>query len=93
MSSVGGRQPQAVRSALEVLFAVAEAGPGITAQEISRTLGISPATTYRLVNLLVGEEYLVRLPDLTGFALGARFTDLVNAAIASHPTPTRENAP
>jgi hypothetical protein len=30
------------------------------------------ATTYRLLNLLVGVEYLVRLPDLHGLAMGRR---------------------
>lgn len=86
-AGLGGRQPQAVRSALNVLRAVADAGPGVTAKEISARLQLPPATTYRLLNLLVGEEYLVRLPDLTGFALGARFAGLVHAATVSHQAP------
>ena len=44
----------------------------VTAKEISAALKLPQATTYRLLNLLVGEEYLVRLPDLRGFALGRR---------------------
>ncbi|MFT4081885.1 MAG: helix-turn-helix domain-containing protein [Nocardioides sp.] len=67
-----GRQPQAVLSALAVLEEVARAGPGITAQEIATNLGLSRATSYRLLNLLVQDEYLVRLPDLAGFALGRK---------------------
>jgi DNA-binding IclR family transcriptional regulator len=86
-SGLGGRQPQAVRCALEVLRTVAQAGPGITAKEISTRLQLPPATTYRLLNLLVGDEYLVRLPDLTGFALGARFAELIGFAAASHLPP------
>jgi DNA-binding IclR family transcriptional regulator len=69
---LSGRQPRAVRSALAVLEEVVAAGPGVTAKEISAALRLPPATTYRLLNLLVGEEYLVRLPDLKGFALGRR---------------------
>lgn len=69
---LSGRQPRAVRSALAVLEEVVAAGPGITAKEISAALRLPQATTYRLLNLLVGEEYLVRLPDLRGFALGRR---------------------
>lgn len=69
---LSGRQPRAVRSALAVLEEVVAAGPGITAKEISAALKLPQATTYRLLNLLVGEEYLVRLPDLRGFALGRR---------------------
>ena len=69
---LSGRQPRAVRSALAVLEEVVAAGPGVTAKEISAALKLPQATTYRLLNLLVGEEYLVRLPDLRGFALGRR---------------------
>lgn len=74
-----GRQPAAIRSALTVLEQVARAGPGVTARELSAALGLSPATTYRLVNLLVAEEYLVRLPDLRGFALGRKVVELAGA--------------
>jgi DNA-binding IclR family transcriptional regulator len=69
---LSGRQPRAVRSALEVIEEVVAAGAGVTAKEISESLGLPQATTYRILNLLVGEEYLVRLPDLRGFALGTR---------------------
>jgi DNA-binding IclR family transcriptional regulator len=86
--SIGGRQPQAVRSALAVLEAVAAAGVGVTAKEISTELRIPPATTYRLLNLLVAEEYLVRLPDLRGFALGRRAANLAPAPL-SIPTAAR----
>jgi DNA-binding IclR family transcriptional regulator len=61
-----------VRNALEVLAEVVASGPGVTAKEISSALRLPRATTYRMLNLLVAEEYLVRLPDLRGFALGAR---------------------
>jgi len=69
---LSGRQPKAVRSALAVLEEVVAAGPGVTAKEISAALRLPSATTYRLLNLLVADEYLVRLPDLKGFALGRR---------------------
>jgi DNA-binding IclR family transcriptional regulator len=69
---LSGRQPKAVRSALHVLEEVVSAGPGVTAKEISEALALPQATTYRILNLLVAEEYLVRLPDLAGFALGRR---------------------
>ena len=96
---LGGRQPHAVRNALLVLGAVARGGPGITVKQISHELGLPPATTYRLVNLLAAEEYLVRLPDLHGFALGTRMDDLLppgpadrHAADDSGPaaTPARD---
>lgn len=75
-----GRQPKAVASALVVLEEVARAGPGVTGQQIARSLDLSPATAYRLLNLLVGEEYLVRLPDLSGFALGRRAVEFAGVA-------------
>ncbi|MFE9764246.1 helix-turn-helix domain-containing protein [Streptomyces sp. NPDC005808] len=73
---LSGRQPRAVRNALSVLQQVARAGPGVTAKEISAALRLAPATTYRLLNVLVEEEYLVRMPDLRGFALGRRVASL-----------------
>jgi DNA-binding IclR family transcriptional regulator len=71
-----GRQPKAVQSALAILETVARTGAGVTAKEVAEELGLPPATTYRLLNLLVGEEYLVRLPDLHGFALGRKVAGL-----------------
>ncbi len=77
------RQPGAVHSALSVLEAVAHLGAGVTAQRLSAELGLPRATTYRLLNLLVEDEYLVRTPDLSGFALGARVAQL--AAVVAPP--------
>lgn len=75
-----GRQPSAVHSALAVLEVVARAGAGVTAKEVGELAGLPPATTYRLLNLLVGEEYLVRMPDLRGFALGRKVAGLTGGA-------------
>ncbi|MDQ1128846.1 helix-turn-helix domain-containing protein [Microbacterium sp. SORGH_AS_0888] len=64
-----------------MLEAVASLGAGATAKEVSATLGLPRATTYRLLNLLVQDEYLVRTPDLSGFALGAKVVQLATAAV------------
>lgn len=40
------------------------------------------ATTYRLLNLLVADGYIVRLPDLSGFALGPRMGPVIDAAVS-----------
>lgn len=79
---LSGRQPGAIHSALAVLEAVALAGPGVTAQQISERLGLPRATAYRLLNLLVQDEYLVRMPDLRGFALGRKVAELADVAHA-----------
>jgi DNA-binding IclR family transcriptional regulator len=78
-----GRQPGAVQGALRVLEEVARAGPGVTAQQVSLALGLPRATAYRLLNLLVQDEYLVRLPDLAGFALGRKVELLAGLAAQS----------
>ncbi|GAA5033178.1 helix-turn-helix domain-containing protein [Microbacterium fluvii] len=90
--SLAARQPRAIHSALTVLEAVAHLGPGATAREISTELGLPRATAYRLLNLLVQDEYLVRTPDLSGFALGAKVAQLaaVAAPPARLPTAARE---
>jgi DNA-binding IclR family transcriptional regulator len=87
--AVRGRQPRAIRNALDVLAEVAATGPGVTAREISAALRLPRATTYRLLNLLVAEEYLVRLPDLSGFALGARAARLAVPITPAPPTAAR----
>ena len=80
--ALSGRQPKAVQSALRVLEEVARAGVGVTAKEIADRLDLPSATTYRLLNLLVADGYIVRLPDLTGFSLGHRMAMLVDATVA-----------
>ncbi|WP_230592104.1 IclR family transcriptional regulator [Rhodococcoides fascians] len=80
-SSFSGRQPKAVQSALRVLEAVARGGTGITAKTVAAQLELPSATTYRLLNILVGEGYLVRMPDLSGFALGHKIGVLIDAAV------------
>jgi len=82
--SLTARQPRAIHSALTVLEAVAALGPGTTAREISDALGMPRATAYRLLNLLVQDEFLVRTPDLSGFALGAKVVHLAAAAAPVH---------
>ncbi|MCM3847265.1 helix-turn-helix domain-containing protein [Pseudonocardia sp. DR1-2] len=73
-------EPGAASRALELLEAVARIGPGATARELSRTTGIPSATAYRLLNVLVADGYLVRISDLSGFALGRRTRELAGAA-------------
>ncbi|MCV7290454.1 helix-turn-helix domain-containing protein [Mycolicibacterium wolinskyi] len=80
--ALSGRQPKAVQSALQVLEAVALAGVGVTAKEIAEQLSMPSATTYRLLNLLVADGYIVRLPDLSGFSLGPRMGVLIDAAVS-----------
>jgi DNA-binding IclR family transcriptional regulator len=74
------RQPKAVRSALAVLEEVARCGVGVTGQTVARNLGLPRSTTYRLLNILVEDGYLVRLPDLSGFALGRKVAMLSRLA-------------
>lgn len=83
-----GQQPRAVQKALGMLEAVAHLGPGTTAKEIATFAGVPSATAYRMLNLLVAEGFLVRVPDLSGFALGRRTAELSHAASSSGPAPT-----
>jgi len=85
------RQPKAIHSALTVLEEVARCGSGVTAREISDNLALPRATAYRLLNLLVQDEYLVRMPDLRGFALGRKVVELANlVAPAAPPEAVRD---
>ncbi|GAA1001756.1 helix-turn-helix domain-containing protein [Subtercola frigoramans] len=79
LRDLNNNQPRAIAHALAVLEEIATAGSGVTARDIAGRLGLSPATTYRILNLLVREEYVVRLGDLSGFALGARIGALAES--------------
>ncbi|RDI41533.1 IclR family transcriptional regulator [Nocardia mexicana] len=83
-----GHEPRAVQKALALLEAVAQLGPGATAKDIAALTRIAPATAYRLLNLLVADGYLVRIEDLSGFALGRRTREL---AAAAEPDPPADN--
>ncbi|MFD6855849.1 IclR family transcriptional regulator [Rhodococcus sp. NPDC060090] len=76
----GGHEPRAVQRALAMLEAVATLGAGASARDIATLTGTPPATAYRLLNLLVADGYLVRVEDLSGFALGCRIRELASAA-------------
>ncbi|MFC7623971.1 IclR family transcriptional regulator [Microlunatus sp. GCM10028923] len=78
--AIGGHEPRAVQKALQLLEAVARLGPGTTAREIADWCRVPRSTAYRLLNLLVGDGYLVRVDDLAGFALGRRARELAAPA-------------
>ncbi|MBG6055226.1 DNA-binding IclR family transcriptional regulator [Salinibacterium sp. CAN_S4] len=82
---LSARQPKAIHSALTVLEEVARSGAGVTAREVSDNLGLPRATAYRLLNLLVQDEYLVRMPDLRGFALGRKVVQLAGLVTPQPP--------
>ncbi|MEC3954025.1 IclR family transcriptional regulator C-terminal domain-containing protein [Nocardia sp. CDC153] len=84
------RRTNTVSNSIAILEAVADCGVGVTAKEIAQRLGIAPATTYRLLNSLVADEYLVRTADLRGFALGARLRGFAAAVnVPAVPTAAR----
>ncbi|MFD9615553.1 IclR family transcriptional regulator [Streptomyces sp. NPDC059083] len=85
------RRTTTVSNSIAILEAVADCGVGVTAKEIAERLGIAPATTYRLLNSLVADEYLVRTADLRGFALGARLHGFA-AAIRMPVVPAAADA-
>ncbi|MET4049610.1 DNA-binding IclR family transcriptional regulator [Rhodococcus sp. UYP5] len=87
-SEFGGQQPKAVQKALAMLEAVAYLGAGATAKQIAAHTHVPPATVYRMLNFLVADGFLVRVPDLSGFALGRRTSELAYAASASDPGRT-----
>ncbi|MDJ0395101.1 IclR family transcriptional regulator C-terminal domain-containing protein [Rhodococcus sp. G-MC3] len=81
----GGQQPKAVQKALAMLEAVAYLGAGVTAKQIAAHTQVPPATAYRMLNYLVADGFLARTPDLSGFALGRRTSELAYAASGSEP--------
>jgi DNA-binding IclR family transcriptional regulator len=88
--SPGGQEPRAVQKALLLLEAVARLGPGTTARVIADYAEVPPGTAYRLLNLLVGDGYLVRIDGLTGFALGRRAQELAGQVGTTRPAEVSE---
>ena len=84
-----GHEPRVVQKALALLEAVARIGPGATAQALAAHAGLPPATAYRLLTLLVGDGFLVRVDDLAGFALGRRARGLATHVGAGQPLDVR----
>lgn len=84
----GGQQPKAVQKALAMLEAVAYLGAGATAKQIAAHTQVPPATAYRMLNYLVADGFLARTPDLSGFALGRRTSELAYAASGTEPIRT-----
>ncbi|ABM10774.1 IclR family transcriptional regulator [Paenarthrobacter aurescens] len=83
-------QSSATVNSLRILETIARFGPSTTAKDIVDALSMPPATAYRLLNALVGDEYLVRSPDLRGFALGHSISGLIAAgAMPIVPTAAR----
>ena len=80
-----GHEPRAAQKALALLEAAAQLGSGATAKEISQLTGIPPTTAYRLLNMLVADGFLVRVADLSGFALGRRTRELADAVVDTAP--------
>ncbi|MDQ0618170.1 IclR family transcriptional regulator [Arthrobacter globiformis] len=77
-------------NSFRILETIARLGPGTTAKDITDTLSMPPTTAYRLLNALVGDEFLVRTPDLRGFTLGHAVTGFISAgALPSIPTAAR----
>lgn len=77
-------------NSIKILEIVARFGPGTTAKEITDALQMPQATAYRILNALVGDEYLVRTSDLRGFALGHAISGLITAAaLPTVPTVVR----
>ncbi len=72
--------PSTASNSLRILEIVARFGTGTTAKEITDALQMPPATAYRVLNALVGDEYLARTSDLRGFALGHAISGLITAA-------------
>ncbi|NHC12450.1 IclR family transcriptional regulator [Motilibacter deserti] len=79
-----GRQSHAVRNAFALLEEVARLGPGVTAKQVGAGLSLSPATTYRLLNLLVALQYLERQPGARGFTLGHKVAQLAGFVALVH---------
>ncbi len=73
------RSNQSVRKAAAVLRAAAESSSDVTVSELARRAGLPRATALRMVEALVAERFLRRLPD-DKVALGSGLLAIARAA-------------
>jgi DNA-binding IclR family transcriptional regulator len=59
----GGGELRSVANALRLLTQLAQAEGTLGVTELSRSLGIAPSTTYRLLSTLAAHGFATRLPD------------------------------
>lgn len=85
------RRSSATANSIRILETVARFGPGTTAKDIVDTLSMPAATAFRLLNALVGDEYLVRSANLRGFALGNTLSALISASSAPTLSTAAQN--
>ncbi|KAA1424542.1 amino acid permease [Mumia zhuanghuii] len=78
-----GRRSPAPATAVAVLDAIVDAGPGVTAREITTRTGLPTHVTSRVLARLVAAEVVVRTRDLGGFALARRVAEIATPAAAA----------
>ncbi|MBX6764958.1 MAG: IclR family transcriptional regulator [Rubrobacteraceae bacterium] len=72
---------KSARRVLKVLKLIGEYGGEITAKEIARLAGVSLPTAYNLINALIREGYVERVPGRRGYRLGPMISVLYQRSL------------
>src|SRR4028119_797295 len=76
----GDTKYKSVRRVLRIMDVVSQRGAGLPAKELAREIGTNLSSCYYLLNILVEEGYIEKIPRCGGYRMGPAIPLMAEAA-------------
>src|SRR4028118_612518 len=76
----GDTKYKSVRRVLRIMDVVSQRGEGLPAKELAREIGTNLSSCYYLLNILVEEGYIEKIPRCGGYRMGPAIPLMAEAA-------------